>query len=377
MNARTIALPIAGLLLATAANAAELPKTLAVTAYDVGSSGYSQAVAVGSAFKNNYGVTMRVLPGKNDVSRFVPLRDGKVDFSFNSSGTVFAQEGVDVFGTADWGPQRVRLMLSSMGDNCISLFWTEDLGIKEISGLKGKRVAFVKGSPALQKTVYAYLRFGGLTWDDVKLVEVGGNGAAFDAILNDQADIFASTTSSGSTLKQINSPRGIHWPTLDPDDKEAWKRMLEVTPYLRPHVCKESAGNLPAWKGASSPYPLIMLYDTGAPDLAYAVTKAMFEQYPNYKDAAPAASGYALEKQVMDYMIPYHEGAVRFYKEVGKWTPEIQANQEALIARQDALGEIWKAYKAKPAEGDFYDGWMKARYEGLEAAGLQPYWRTF
>lgn len=377
MKIRTAAMSIAGLFLGTAASAADLPKTLAVTAYDVGSSGYSQAVAVGSAFKNAYGVTMRVLPGKNDVSRFVPLRDGKVDFSFNSSGTVFAQEGVDVFGTDDWGPQKVRLMLSSMGDNCISLFWTEDLGIKEIGGLKGKRVAFVKGSPALQKTVLAYLRFGGLTWDDVKLVEVGGNGAAFDAILNNQADIFASTTSSGSTLKQVNSPRGIYWPTLDPDDKAAWERLLEVTPYLRPHVCKESAGNLPAWKGASSPYPLIMLYDTGDPELAYAVTKSMFDQYPNYKDSAPAAGGYALEKQVMDYMVPYHEGAVRFYKEAGKWTPEIQANQDRLIARQEKLHELWTAYKAKPSGEDFYDGWMKARYEGLEAAGLKPYWRTF
>ena len=68
-------------LLSLSASAAELPKVMAWTAYDVGSSGYSQAVAIGSALKNKKGVSLRVLPGKNDVSRLVPLRDGKVLFS--------------------------------------------------------------------------------------------------------------------------------------------------------------------------------------------------------------------------------------------------------------------------------------------------------
>src|SRR5690606_9801137 len=52
---------------------AELPKSIAWTAYDVGSAGYSQAVSIGSALKNKSGVTLRVLPGKNDVSRLAPL----------------------------------------------------------------------------------------------------------------------------------------------------------------------------------------------------------------------------------------------------------------------------------------------------------------
>src|SRR3546814_18514531 len=119
MQLRRSALTVsAASILAFTANAAELPKTLAVTAYDVGSSGYSQAVAVGSAFKNNYGVTMRVLPGKNDVSRTIPLREGKVDFSFTGVGTILAQEGVEAFGGAAGGPQRDRGRVSALGGNC-------------------------------------------------------------------------------------------------------------------------------------------------------------------------------------------------------------------------------------------------------------------
>ena len=50
-----------------AAAQAKLPATLAWSAYDVGSGGYNQSVAIGNALKQKYNVSLRVLPGKNDV----------------------------------------------------------------------------------------------------------------------------------------------------------------------------------------------------------------------------------------------------------------------------------------------------------------------
>ncbi len=364
----------------TALAAPELPKNLAVTAYDVGSSGYSQAVAVGAAFKNHLGVTLRVLPGKNDVSRMVPLREGKVDFSYNGIGTYFGQEGVDVFGTKDWGPQEVRVLLMSMGDNCLGQFVTVDSGVKTLAELKGKRVAYVKGSPALNQNTFAHLRFGGLTWDDVEQVVVGGNNGAFDAVLNNQADSFFSTTNSGNVLKVQNSPRGVFYPPLPHDDKEGWARVKEVAPHFTPHICKESAGNMPAWEGASYPYPVVINYVNDDADKAYVFTKAHFEQYPNFKDAAPAASGYALDRQVLDWVVPFHEGAIRYYKEAGKWTPELQAHNDKLVERQQVLQKLWKEFLDSNPPSDteaFYSAWMEKRYAGMEAAGHAPVWKTF
>ncbi len=68
----------AAILVPAASQNAKLPETLTWTAYDVGSGGYNQAVAIGAALKNKLGVNLRVLPGKNDVSRTMPLRDGTV-----------------------------------------------------------------------------------------------------------------------------------------------------------------------------------------------------------------------------------------------------------------------------------------------------------
>ena len=63
----------------TAAQAEDikLPGTLVISAYDVGSSGYSQMVGLGSILKNNHGTNVRVLPGKNDVSRLGPVKNGR------------------------------------------------------------------------------------------------------------------------------------------------------------------------------------------------------------------------------------------------------------------------------------------------------------
>jgi len=47
----------------------KLPDTLVTTAYNTGTTGYSQMIAVGGMLKKRYGVNLRVLPGKNDVAR--------------------------------------------------------------------------------------------------------------------------------------------------------------------------------------------------------------------------------------------------------------------------------------------------------------------
>ncbi len=85
MFTRPILAAAFGLWLAVPAQAADikLPATLAWTAYDVGSGGYNQAVAIGNALKNKLGVN---LPGKNDISCLVPIRENKVQFSANGVG---------------------------------------------------------------------------------------------------------------------------------------------------------------------------------------------------------------------------------------------------------------------------------------------------
>ena len=184
-----------------AASHLSLPGQLAWTAYGTGSAGYNQSVAIGAALQEATGTNLRVLPGKNDVARTEPLRQGKVDFSATGVGGSFmAQEGVFVFGKENWGPQRVRVLAANNGGTVgLAVGVAGDIGVKEYADLKGKRVAWIKGAPALNVNVTAYLAYAGLTWDDVEKVEFGGFGDSWKGLVNGQVDAaFASMISRAS-----------------------------------------------------------------------------------------------------------------------------------------------------------------------------------
>jgi TRAP transporter TAXI family solute receptor len=358
-----------------AAESTKLPDPLTWTAYDVGSGGYNQAVAIGNAIKNKLQVNLRVLPGKNDVSRTAPLRDGKVPFSANGvGGSYLAQEGVYEFGAKDWGPQPVRALLINSGDALLTIVTAKDANIKTLADLKGKRVAWVVGAPSLNQNITALLAFANLTWADVKKVEFGGFGAAMDGIVADKVDAAFSSTISGFAYKIASSPRGIQYPVVPHGDRAGWARLKKVAPFFVPAIGKEGA-ELSATKtveNATYPYPVLMTMKGTETDLVYNMTKAMIELYDEYKGGAPGNNGWHISRQVFDWVIPYHEGAVKYFKEKGLWKSEHDAHNAALIKRQDVLAASWSAHKkgAPDDEKAFAQGWMKARAEALTKAGM-------
>ncbi|HET6519173.1 MAG TPA: TAXI family TRAP transporter solute-binding subunit [Geminicoccaceae bacterium] len=356
----------------------QLPSTVAWTAYDVGSAGYSQAVAIGNALKNRLNVNLRVLPGKNDISRMVPLREDRVHFSAMGLATYFAQEGVFEFAAPDWGPQPIRMLLISNPAATLSIGTAKDANIETLRDLKGKRVAWVVGAPALNENISALLTFAGLTWDDVERVEFGGFGAAWEGLVNNQADAAWASTTSGMAYQLESSPRGLHWPPVPHDDEEGWARLREIAPYFYPNNGTVGAGlsEENPHEGASYPYPILIAYEGQDPDLVYNMTKAMVEFFDDYEDGAPGADGWALDRQIWEWVVPFHEGAIRYFQETGAWDDEKQAHNDRLIERQRVLQQAWDDFTAQTdATGEeFQQAWMKARAEALNDAGFDPVW---
>lgn len=356
---------------------AKLPDQMTWTAYDVGSGGYNQAVAIGNSFKNKLGVTLRVLPGKNDVSRTVPLREGKVPFSANGvGGTYLAQEAVFEFGAKDWGPQPVRSLLLNNSDALLTIIAAKDTGVKTMADLKGKRVAWVVGAPSLNQNITALLAFANLTWADVQKVEFGGFGQSMDGIINNQVDAAFSSSISGKVFQLAASPRGVVYPTVPHGDRAGWARLKATAPFFVPFFGAEGPEMGPDRKveAATYPYPVLMTYAATDRALVYNLTRAMVELFDDYKDAAPGNVGWDLKRQVFDWVVPVHEGAVQYFREIKVWKPEYDAANAALIERQKVLMDAWAAYsKAGPAdEAAFAKGWMKARADALTGRKMNP-----
>lgn len=360
-------------------NQSPFPRQMAWTAYNLGTTGYNQAVAIGAMLREKYNLTLRVIPGQNDVSRLLPLRTGRVDFTANGVATYFAQEGVFQFAVSEWGPQPLRLLMTSNGLSNQGVAVASDTGARTTADLRGLRVPFVRAAPALNVSIEAHMACAGLTWDDVVRVDFPGYEANWNGLINGDVDVAYGTTVSGPPYRLEASPRGITWLPVPHDDQECWDRLLAIGPYFTKHMATRGASiseDNPHEAG-TYPYPLLTTLEEQDNDLVYALTKAINENYDDYKDSDPGAIGWALDRQVFDWVVPYHEGAVNYWRELGVWTDEIDAHNQELIRRQEVLATAWaeaSARNIRDAE-QFQTAWMQIRAQHLEAAGFDPVWR--
>lgn len=372
----TIALAGTAAMAVPASAQVKLPPTITATAYDTGTAGFNITVAIGKMMKDKYGTDMRVLPAGNDVARLQPLRTGRAALSGMGSGVYFAQEGVFEFGSKEWGPQAVQLTLTTVDCNAGSLGVAADTGVKAVGDLKGKRVGFVVGSPALNQNTLGVLAFAGLTEKDVKVVEFASYGAMWKGLINNDVDAAYGTTITGPAKEVETSPRGLVWPPTPADDKAGWARLQKITPFINPHVATCGAGGISKEKPAqlsNYPYPIYTVYASQKEDDVYMLTKAMIEGYDAYKDNAPGATGMAVKLQTKNWSVPVHKGAVKAMKEVGAWSDDQEKFNNDLFKRQETLAAAWADYtKANPPADakEFADGWMKARAAALSKAGM-------
>jgi TRAP transporter TAXI family solute receptor len=259
--------------------------------------------------------------------------------------------------------------------NGLGLAVAKDTGVKEVKDLKGKRLGVVVGSPALTQGALALMGFGGLTEKDMTLVQFSSNNAMWKGVINNEADAVLSSTISGQSKEADTSPRGIVWPPMPADNKEGWARVHKKAPYFVAHKATCGAGGLspqtPVYM-ASYAYPIFMTYADRPADTIYAITKALIDTYEKYKGGAPGAEGMALSLQNMTWVVPYHDGTIRAFKEKGAWNDAAQKHNDALIQRQKVMMDAWKAYAGTAPSDDkaFAEGWIKARAAALTKAGM-------
>lgn len=368
---------------AASADDVKLPKQLSWTAYGTKSSGYAQSIGIGQMLKKNYDTSLRVIPGKNDVSRMVPLRTGQSKICACGSASVFAQEGALMFGSKKWGPMPLLNLFNNLGSNGQQLVVAGDAGIKTIADLKGKRVTFVKGGPALNLNTEAMLAFGGLSWDDVKKVVVPGWGQSAEAVINGQADATWGSTVSTAYQKLAASPRGLYWLNMPHSDKEGWARALKVAPHWSQSkvtkgidIEKNESGEK-TFDGNNYPYPIFITTSKIEDSTAYSLTKAVMENYEQIKDAGPSMDGYRLSRQPLQWAFPYHPAAIKYYKEKGVWNAEHDSYNDGLLNRQKILADAWAKMDKSLADDAFVTVWQKVRAEALDAAGLDVPFRSW
>lgn len=355
--------------LGAVAQGQELPDTMIWTSYDVGSAGYAEASAIADAFGKQYGTRVRIQPSGSSIGRLQPVTGGQASYGFLATEAFFAAEGVYDFAARRWGPQDLRALAGR--PSSFGMPTAADANIRKIADVKGKRVAFVAGNPSVNVKCDGVLAFAGLTRDDVEAIMFPTYGAAMSALAQGQADASCTTTTPSQMYELAESPRGIHWVELPPDDKEGWARMQGLAPFFKPYKETVGAGisedkpvNMLAYR-----YPVLVTLASTSADEVYAMMKALDETYDMYKNATAVMPRWNMEEAGTPPIdVPFHKGAVRYLKEKGIWTDENEAWNNKRLERLNALKAAWEEAVAEGAnlsDEEFAALWEKRRQEAL------------
>jgi TRAP transporter TAXI family solute receptor len=332
-------------------NLAGLPSTMVWSTYDVGSTGYVEASAIADAFGKKYGSRVRLQPAGTAIGRVLPLTEGKASHAWLANECYFAAEGLYEYAAPDWGPQDLRTLMGRQ--NAFSVVATKVSGITEPKHMKGKKFAIAKANSSVNIKTDPILAFADLTWKDVELVEFPSYAAALKALVEGKADA-AGAAPNAAVLRELEaSPNGISWVALDPANKDGWAKARKAVPFVEPFQESIGAGvsaDKPIWMMGYR-YPMITVYAKAPEAEVYAMTKAVAETYDLYKDANPIMPRWDIKKAGTPPMdAAFHDGAIRYLKEIKVWSADHDAFQAGALKRQKALQAGWAKMMAGPAK---------------------------
>lgn len=209
-----------------------------------------------------------------------------------------------------------------------------DSDIKAGKDLKGKRyVGIFTGSAAITAQAQAALANFGLSPKDVKMISVPGVSHGVKALIEGRADACGSSVIGMGVIAELDAKKGARFLSFDPSPA-AEKRYADIFPAVAVRV-------EPGPKKIGVREPIYMMkYDTylvGSRNLdeetVYQIVKVLWEYNKELWPIHPAFKTWTTELFVSrKATVPYHPGAVKFYKEKGVWSSEMDRLQQELLA---------------------------------------------
>ena len=305
-----------------------LPKVVACTSYGVGVAGHTVASGLGEAVTQRSPMSWRVEPYGTGIERLAPLKYEETEFTLITNVTAFlASQGLDEFSAEGWGPQPLHIVCMGAVVKP-GMYVRGDSDIQSIADLKGKRLPDIKGNPTVMREIGAILAFAGLSWDDVQKVPVSGFGASMQAMLDGDIDAAMASIFSPKVKELASGPRGCRFLEMPAADKEGWKRVQAKMPAMFPATQAKVPGLDKAVELFGITYSLYC-YPWLGDEVVYHVVKAISEGYDIFKGSHPWLKQFTLKNMVRNASsLPFHPGSVKYFREAGVWTPELEAYQK-------------------------------------------------
>ena len=331
---RSIILALAG-----AAALCAMPASLSAKVMDVVTFAVPPAGTSGYILTNAYAKTLR---DKTPIKKIVlqtfggaagwpaRMQTGEVNFAshcgFKQIEEAYLGEGA--FKT--FGRQKnVRIM--NTGHGLPFAMSVIDPKVQTFKDLKGKRIFVLMTHRDQATAIIVAAKHAGLDYKtDMKILSVRSPREALQGLRTGRGDAFYYGMIP--PLAEIKQSKGMHALNM-PDDMIAAVKKAE--PIWGSLVVKAGRPPLRMDKDFQT---LEIACGTAAglktsPETVYEATKAIFENLNEWNSVHPLAKQWSLKRATATMSAPYHEGAIRYYKEKGVWSAENEAANKAWLAK--------------------------------------------
>lgn len=335
-RACSIKLPflLAGLLMVAAPqSAAALPKTIVMGGNPAGSLYYSIAAGLSKVVTTHTPMKVEVLA--QGANTWYPMMGtGEVQLGVaNPCDAIVAYRGEEVYKQITKGKGHPYLRAIMVGTPMeMSIVVPADHPARKISDLKGRKVVTEFGTYfTTTMSTKALLANGGLTFDDVKGVKVTTIVDGVRAVIEGRAE--AATIALGAGIvEELKAAKGARFLPVDPSPAAMERTRKIFTGFFPNPVKAGKTGVQEDMNVLGYGIELIASSQVGE-DVVYSVTKAIWENHAELAPLHPELKKWTPDRFCSTQaVLPYHPGAIKFYKEKGVWSQQMEEHQRKLVA---------------------------------------------
>ena len=275
-------------------------------------------VPLGGALKNMWetaipGLSITATPGAG-IANVRGVDEGKAQIGFgNSASTV---DGVE--GRAPFPKKTTKVcQLANLYPQHFQVVALKDAKVRSFADLKGKSLVTQSKGNTGELLTATVLKINGMGYDS--LSKANFQAAYTDAVglmKDGHAQVFTlGTTAPASAVMDLASARDIE---LVPVDDRTMSELSKMNPGYHKIVIK--AGTYPK-QDKDVPvigYSTHVVVSCDLPEeTVYRMTKAMAQQIGAMAAVVKAIDGLTAKDMAVDIGVPFHKGAVKYYKEAG------------------------------------------------------------
>ncbi len=227
-----------------------------------------------------------------------------------------------------------------IGGNYLYFGWLthEGTGIKTMEQLKGRKVcATVQVQPTNTVFNKDLLKAYGLDPEkDVQDIPFPTTTAATVALIAKKVEA-VGTSLGGAKMAELDAKAGAVVIPLTPDKVKQIREVPEALyPITAPNYLSGVHQDTPSYAGQN----ILICRDDLSDEIAYEVVKVIIEHAKELETVSTEfkewGKDWAIPREVF---LPFHPGAIKYLKEQGLWSENLEAKQKELIAKIEKLAK--------------------------------------